>query len=44
MTERPVPNAAVALVAVPGTKVAETTTSGTGEFTLEAMPPSEYAQ
>lgn len=42
ITERPVANAAVSLVAAPGAKVAQTTTSGSGDFVLKAPSPGTY--
>lgn len=42
ITDRPVANAAVSLIAVPGAKVAETTTSSNGDFTLKAQAPGTF--
>jgi hypothetical protein len=42
ITDRPVASAAVSLIAVPDTKVAETTTNGSGEFTLKATAPGTF--
>jgi hypothetical protein len=42
ITDKPVPNAAVSLIAVPDKQVGETKTTGSGDFTLKAPSPGTY--
>lgn len=42
ITDKPIPNAAVSLIAVPDTKVGEAKTTGSGDFTIKAPSPGTF--
>jgi hypothetical protein len=42
ITDKPVPNATVSLIAVPATRVDETKTNGNGDFVLRAPSPGTF--